>query len=249
MFFNVVPKFTNIFNYFKFITSKNFKTRLKQVKFRCIKITEKNLSNKFFNKKSLIKLNYNLTNFSKFFVSKNFFFKNILKFEVSFLNFKSLVKGIEKFSNFSSVILKFRNLSKSCYYSKALFFDFNISQNYQPWYYYFLIMRIFGSSSCLLGSCLKNLIETSSLRKKQLFFLRNLKGFLISYFRTKLFRSMNGIKILVTGRINGRSRASFYKFQVGSLPFSTFSQKISYTFIPAFNVYGSYGIKVWIAYV
>lgn len=282
LFLNVVPKFTNIFNHFKFITSKNFKRRLKEIKLRCVRTNGKELSDTFlkfskrrfiksfnpkrFNKsnpnfsnfsqirkgfqsQSLKKLSTNLINFSKFFVFKKVFLKTFLKFEVSFTNFKSLVKAIGKFNNFSSIILKFRNLSKSYYYSKDLFFDLKMNRNYQSWYYYFLIMRKFGISSSLLCYCLKDLIETPSLRKKQLFFLRNLKGFLVSYFVTELFSLIKGIKILVTGRINGRSRGSFYKIQIGSLPFSTFSQKISYTFIPAFNVYGSYGIKVWISYV
>lgn len=261
LFVNIVPKFTNIFNHFKFLTSKNLKNRLKRVRLRFLRTNRlsfskissstgrRNLTNKISSATRRSTLRSNLNNLSRFFVRKKVSSKKFLKIEVPFMNFNLLLKAICKFTNFGSVVLKFVNLSKSCYITRSIFFDLKINQVYQSWYYYFLMMRKFGISSSLLCYCIKNLIETRSLRKKQLFFLRNLKAFLRSFCGSNLFSLIKGIKILVTGRLNGRSRASFYKIQLGSLPLSTFSEKISYTFVPAFNVYGSYGIKVWISYV
>lgn len=55
-----------------------------------------------------------------------------------------------------------------------------------------------------------------------------------------------GIKILLSGRINGAEIARREKFSQGSLPLSTLRSDIDYFEQPAFTKYGYVGIKVWI---
>jgi len=55
-----------------------------------------------------------------------------------------------------------------------------------------------------------------------------------------------GIKILVSGRLNGAEIARDEKFQDGSIPLSRFNMAIDYAVYHAKTTYGVIGVKVWI---
>jgi small subunit ribosomal protein S3 len=55
-----------------------------------------------------------------------------------------------------------------------------------------------------------------------------------------------GIKIMLSGRINGAEISRREKFSQGSLPLSTIRSDIDFFEQPAFTKYGYIGIKVWI---
>lgn len=55
-----------------------------------------------------------------------------------------------------------------------------------------------------------------------------------------------GVKILLTGRINGAAIARREKFQQGKLPLGTLRADIDYAQMPAFTKFGYIGVKVWI---
>ncbi len=55
-----------------------------------------------------------------------------------------------------------------------------------------------------------------------------------------------GVKILLTGRINGAEIARREKIHLGTVPLSTIREDISYAQYPALTKKGYIGIKVWI---
>ena len=55
-----------------------------------------------------------------------------------------------------------------------------------------------------------------------------------------------GVRILLTGRINGADIARREKFQQGKLPLGTLRADIDYAQTPAFTKSGYIGVKVWI---
>lgn len=55
-----------------------------------------------------------------------------------------------------------------------------------------------------------------------------------------------GIKIIVSGRLNGAEIARNEKFQDGSIPLSQFNMAIDYNVYHAKTTYGVIGVKVWI---
>lgn len=55
-----------------------------------------------------------------------------------------------------------------------------------------------------------------------------------------------GVKVLVSGRLNGAEIARKEKFQEGSIPLSNFSKNIDYAVYHALTTYGIIGVKVWI---
>src|SRR3989344_8880880 len=55
-----------------------------------------------------------------------------------------------------------------------------------------------------------------------------------------------GVKILISGRLNGAEIARTEKFQTGSIPLSRFNINIEYAVYHAQTTYGVTGVKVWI---
>jgi small subunit ribosomal protein S3 len=55
-----------------------------------------------------------------------------------------------------------------------------------------------------------------------------------------------GVKILLSGRINGAEIHRREKFQAGTVPLSTIREEIDYAIIPALTKSGYIGVKVWI---
>src|SRR5579872_2343748 len=64
--------------------------------------------------------------------------------------------------------------------------------------------------------------------------------------RTMAEKKAQGIKILVSGRLNGAEIARNEKFQVGSIPLSRFSYDIDHAVYHAQTSYGVIGVKVWV---
>ena len=55
-----------------------------------------------------------------------------------------------------------------------------------------------------------------------------------------------GIKIQVSGRLNGAEMARSEHFKEGRIPLSTFRADIDYSMVEAHTTYGRIGVKVWI---
>ena len=55
-----------------------------------------------------------------------------------------------------------------------------------------------------------------------------------------------GIKIQISGRLNGAEMARSESYKEGRIPLSTFRADIDYALVEAHTTYGRLGIKVWI---
>lgn len=64
--------------------------------------------------------------------------------------------------------------------------------------------------------------------------------------KTMAEKAARGIKIIVSGRLNGAEIARDEKFQTGSIPLSRYSYDIDYSVYHAKTTYGIIGVKVWI---
>ena len=63
---------------------------------------------------------------------------------------------------------------------------------------------------------------------------------------TTLAAGVKGIKIQISGRLNGAEMARREKISVGRMPLQTMRSDIDYGFSEALTTYGKIGIKVWI---
>ena len=57
---------------------------------------------------------------------------------------------------------------------------------------------------------------------------------------------VKGIKIQVSGRLNGAEIARTEKISFGTVPLSTFKSDIGYKYLTASTTYGIIGVKVWV---
>ena len=55
-----------------------------------------------------------------------------------------------------------------------------------------------------------------------------------------------GIKIQISGRLNGAEMARSESYKDGRIPLSTFRADIDYAMVEAHTTYGRLGVKVWI---
>jgi len=63
---------------------------------------------------------------------------------------------------------------------------------------------------------------------------------------TTLAAGVKGVKIQISGRLNGAEMARTEKLSVGRMPLQTMRSMIQYGFTEALTTYGKLGIKVWI---
>jgi small subunit ribosomal protein S3 len=55
-----------------------------------------------------------------------------------------------------------------------------------------------------------------------------------------------GIKVQISGRLNGAEMARSETYKDGRIPLSTFRADIDYALVEAHTTYGRLGVKVWI---
>ena len=78
--------------------------------------------------------------------------------------------------------------------------------------------------------------------------------FLLTFLRRALnlllkseLSSVNGIKIIIKGRFNGKLRAKKRLISIGSIPIQTLKASIDYSESTSYTPYGSFGVKIWIS--
>merc|ERR1739838_422601 len=67
----------------------------------------------------------------------------------------------------------------------------------------------------------------------------------ISY-KAAMRMNCEGIKIQISGRLNGAEMARSEAFKDGRIPLSTFRADIDYALVESHTTYGRLGVKVWI---
>nr|YP_009519565.1 ribosomal protein S3 [Udotea argentea]AYC65572.1 ribosomal protein S3 [Udotea argentea] len=94
-------------------------------------------------------------------------------------------------------------------------------------------------SASLIANFIVNLLEKRNSYRQafKLLFKKKLKG--------KQFR---GLKVQVSGRLNGAEIARREWIKKGGLPLQTLNANIDYIFKQAYTIYGILGIKVWVFY-
>ena len=99
-----------------------------------------------------------------------------------------------------------------------------------------------SKSSYLIATFISIQLKTLKRHKSLLMFLRRF----FSIFLNENFSSIEGVKIMIKGRLNGVPRAKHKTIKIGNVPIQTISSKVSYSQLTTQNLNGSYGIKVWI---
>jgi len=188
----------------------------------------KDLKEKFRQKKRIIPMDKFIDNLLE---SLAFFTNDRLNIVIVLQNVNkglSLRLRNKEAQSFRKTIIKLRK------YSKAIFFReyINILS---------LIVRKKNSSKLLA----ELIAFQFSVIKRHNFFLNFLKRALTLMIHSK-FSKINGIKLLIKGRINGKPRSNSRIIQIGTVSLQTLDANIDFSQSTAFSLYGTFGIKVWL---
>jgi len=141
---------------------------------------------------------------------------NLMKFKSARLEYRKLLKKLKRFKNFPDFIVIY----------KIIF-----------------VVLINKKSSRLLGNIISYLI--SNQNKNHYYILAFIKNVSTILLKSKLSK-VSGIKIKVSGRINGFSRSKSRFITAGNLPIQSLNSNIDYSETKAYTPNGTFGIKTWI---
>jgi hypothetical protein len=97
----------------------------------------------------------------------------------------------------------------------------------------------------VLAYFIKRQLET---QRRHRWFLSFFKKAAHAQFQKTKNPNLQGFKIRIEGRLNGRNRSAANTFNIGQVPLQRLSQKVDVSFLKASTKFGSFGIKVWLVY-
>lgn len=223
------------------------------------------LTNSFFIKNNLLYFNFvlyfqgsALLRFRKkssfIFCSKKFNFIKLIN--SIFRNFKNCVF----IRCFNANKFFFINNNKQIFinfYKKLKFFNFSIfPRRFKIFIDFLKICTLFLKgiakvNTFLFFICLIFKILRKGTHNKFFYFLRTLFNlFFSNEFKLLFFKKfiINGLRLVINGRIKGKSRASSVSFLYGINTLQTIKNKISYSKRTVFSKYGTFGFKLWVCY-
>jgi len=106
-------------------------------------------------------------------------------------------------------------------------------------------MLLQKNSVLLLSEYLANIYSKKIFKKKHMqlfYFLKEIIKTFLNYKLTKI----QGIKVSISGRLNGKLRTQRAWFLHNCLPLSSHDAIVRYSESTAFTIYGTFGIKVWL---
>ena len=68
----------------------------------------------------------------------------------------------------------------------------------------------------------------------------------IPFIKKTEFSSVLGVKLVVHGKLQGKPRAKTSVLQLGCMPIQSFNKNISFAKAQAYNIYGAFGLRIWI---
>jgi len=178
---------------------------------------------------------------------RSLFIKNIIKVLDSYtkykVNFYIITRNIQKYCVQLNYLIFFRLIKKKLYYK-------NKKHKTRYKFIKFLILMLFlimttSNSANLLTIYLSKIYKYKTFKKEHLKIFKIFKSLIVTLLKSK-FSVYTGLKIIISGRLNGLSRARKRIIQHGSMPLNTFNVKIYYGYKTAFTINGTIGIKAWL---
>ena len=161
------------------------------------------------------------------------------------LNFYFILQNIQKYLIQLNIFLSYCSIKN---------FIFSKLKKYQIKYkflknllqiFFFVITKL--NSSQLLSNYISYICKIKFFKKDHLKFFKLFKIIISKIIKSKI-SIVSGIKIVLSGRINGLSRSRIKSFQYGNMPINTFNVHINHSFKTSYTVNGTLGVKVWILY-
>ena len=187
--------------------------------------------------------------------------KNLRKTPSSILN---LFSTSFKLFGTNLIVVSLKNLNKNLdksivnfFYKKAKRFTgilfarrFNLFIDFLKFSSFFFQSKISSNSYLfLLGQIFRILPKRK--HNRFLFFLKTMFQSLVNelpkiYPNVSTTSSIKGIKFIVNGKLQGKTRASSSCIQVGSVPIQSISKNIEFSKLHVYTVYGAFGFQMWV---
>lgn len=174
---------------------------------------------------------------SKLLCSLNKIF-NRSKNNLSVITIENLNKSIQRIIVFNTYLVYKRYVNILFSRRFNLFMDFTkmtslfIFKEIDPKAYLYLLAQIFR-------------LLSKKKHSRFLFFLKNLFSTII---KTKQ-SSILGVKFIVNGKLQGKTRAGTSKILVGSVPIQSIDKNIVFGKTHVYTLYGAFGFKMWVNYL
>lgn len=166
------------------------------------------------------------------FLRCNFVYLNF-KILNSELNYNNLSKTYSHFSRFVNILF----LRK-----------FNLFIDFLKIYVLFYNQKVFVCTFLyILCQIFKNLPKRK--HNRFLFFLKFVFNTLVDSSFIKLSKTQNvikGIKFIIQGKLQGKTRASSSCITVGAIPIQGISKNIEFAKLHVYTIYGAFGFRIWI---
>jgi hypothetical protein len=80
-----------------------------------------------------------------------------------------------------------------------------------------------------------------------LFFLKFIFQLFVNEFSGKNFEGkIKGIKFVINGKLQGKTRASSSCIQIGAVPIQSINENIEFSKLHVYTIYGAFGFKIWV---
>jgi hypothetical protein len=197
----------------------------------------------------------------------SFYKRKILKKYNNFRKFKNPKLNFMLFSSFkilrsNLVSLKFYNINqkinnllvKFIYHKIGRFSGVLFSRRFTLLIDFIKICSLFSEgkvSSQVFLFLLGQIFRVLPKRKHNrfLFFLKYLFQILVDNKEIKKVSSISniiGIKFIVNGKLQGKTRADSSCIQVGAVPAQTLEKNIDFSMLHVYTLYGAFGFRIWI---
>ena len=197
--------------------------------------------------------------FKKFLLKSAFRSRKKDKKSLLYLN-KSLCKSLHNFTGFETIVLKIysnqlNHLPSFKLYQRTLkdkLFFLQRNKDLKKYFsesleiLYFVLSTFGYGNAYLLAKLVAYMIENNRKHTLVIRFLKKIIEVFFDDFPTHFF-AVDGIRILVKGRFNKRRRTKTIVVQKGEISLQTINTSIDYYQTQAITIYGTFGIKVWLA--
>ena len=167
---------------------------------------------------------------------KNSFYRT--KNKLGVISIENINKKVKKLNTFNIYLInkRYANILFSRRFN--LFIDFVkltslfIFKEIDPKSYIYLLAQVFR-------------LLSKKKHSRFLFFLKSLFNKIIKTKQT----SISGIKFIVNGKLQGKTRAGSSKILVGSVPIQSLDKDIVFGKTHVYTLYGAFGFKLWVNYL
>jgi ribosomal protein S3 len=107
-----------------------------------------------------------------------------------------------------------------------------------------ILSSFIEDGSCLLSKFIAYYLEKTRRHTTFIGFLRRILRVVI----TNNILPIDGLKIMIRGRVNGSDRRKNHSVKEGSLPLQKIKAFIGYSLSDSFTIFGVFGVKVWLCH-